>query len=590
MKWAKDIRKTTEQESHTAEVLDAAGTAIPVAADMVDNAEAELLGLSEDSDESEAIISDWDEETDESWSDDDWNDETDDWDDETYDWHDETDDWDDEIDDEPAGPKLLEHAETLVANGQSFSSADSFLEHLLAKARLLDALNHTGRYLAADIFDAMVFDTNPTLKNHIEANFDVGLPGTTADIEPGSLMIRRALGEGKLTHAAVITSLSFSADDSAESSTLEGDRLGFYAQVIEPRQGLQSTFARKVLDSSGQVPFDTLFLRAREQIAPNVLETTGKPRISSREELTEKLVKEIHNKVSFIYDDTVYNCVHQAKNFVLNLIRKRGGYSIITKKYRDSRNNIKPKAWRQSNLIKTAFAKLVRLKKIYVAYDIEKDTPSQIRRKCKWRTEVFIRPNDKTNVRAFLKKNPQYIKAVGMVDKLVFLEGKNPFILRHKLRAGWYIKREKFKKNTEGIYKKIGEEFVSKMRGEQQKEYIRVESGDILYTAQGENLKYRCNRRGAICTGGSFDLRHAVVVHISAKDPRKISLWGSFKSPGSEEDSNKGSLTLKVRALRYKKCGKSPSKIGYARRIIIKVWKLNIPERSSKNKKVKNKN
>ena len=181
------------------------------------------------------------------------------------------------FEDDPNRSQLLDLAETLVAYGVNFSSSDAFLERLLAETGALGMPNYGRHHLAADIFDALVFGADPMLKDSVESSFDVCLPGTIAEIPLGSVMIRRALGEGKLAHTSIIASSTFLPEHVDERFVLENMKPGAYAQVVEANHPLQNRFARRLLDETKQLPLDTVVLIPNLETVQETAQTGGWP-------------------------------------------------------------------------------------------------------------------------------------------------------------------------------------------------------------------------------------------------------------------------------------------------------------------------
>lgn len=176
-----------------------------------------------------------------------------------------------EEDIEATSIELIDIADEILSSGQVPLSSDNFLGRLLSEAGILDMLNYSEHHLAANIFDALVFDANPSLRNKLESVYDVCLPGTPIQEVPlDSLMIRRALGEGKLAHAAVIASPLWRLEDlPSVGLTPEGDQPGWYLQVIEKNHSFQDGFARRVLDDYKQLPLDTIVVTLNAETLQN---------------------------------------------------------------------------------------------------------------------------------------------------------------------------------------------------------------------------------------------------------------------------------------------------------------------------------
>lgn len=88
------------------------------------------------------------------------------------------------------------------------------------------------------------------------------------DVQPGDILVRRALGDGGVAHVALIAAPDREPLDRALAGgwRVEGLRPGAYVRVLEagPRPCLlRDRFARRLLDVRGWLPLDTLVLRPR---------------------------------------------------------------------------------------------------------------------------------------------------------------------------------------------------------------------------------------------------------------------------------------------------------------------------------------
>jgi hypothetical protein len=71
-------------------------------------------------------------------------------------------------------------------------------------------------------------------------------------LQPGDIVIHRALGEGSLARLSVVANGETEQDEA---------RRGVYTQVIEPARSIGEQFVRRIADASGRVPADQIVLR-----------------------------------------------------------------------------------------------------------------------------------------------------------------------------------------------------------------------------------------------------------------------------------------------------------------------------------------
>jgi hypothetical protein len=180
------------------------------------------------------------------------------------------------------GDQLVELAEGALA-GEGPGLLTRILDSLRPgmPASLLPA---DDRRRAAVIFDAFANSRPLVARDHLLRTFDaVAVPGRPpfAELRPGDLLVRRAIGEGGTGHIALIVGPAVVGADQARAAgwRLENVRRGGYVLVVEdgyrPRTRAD-VFARRVVDPAGRAPLDTVVLRVRpgalvtaeEQVAP----------------------------------------------------------------------------------------------------------------------------------------------------------------------------------------------------------------------------------------------------------------------------------------------------------------------------------
>jgi N-acetylmuramoyl-L-alanine amidase len=125
------------------------------------------------------------------------------------------------------------------------------------------------RVLAGALFDAFAARRRPVDRERLAVIFQpVAVPGALLGtrLQPGDLLVRRAIGEGGMGHVAVVVGPDLRPPQQAlaDGWRLEGSRPGRYVQVVEvgphPRPR-GDRFARRLLDPALRLPLDTLVLR-----------------------------------------------------------------------------------------------------------------------------------------------------------------------------------------------------------------------------------------------------------------------------------------------------------------------------------------
>lgn len=179
--------------------------------------------------------------------------------------------------------ELTTLADEALGTGTLPRSPEALLGKVLSKAGVAEALEpldgKSGYALPADIFDAFAYPGREEMRRHFERVFEVvAAPGTTIDdhLEPGDLLLRRALSEGGLAHLSILaTGTVFRLEDlDSAALTPEGGRNGVYAQVVEGGpfpHNTQDRFARRLASESGRLGYDQMILRLRQEVvAPGI--------------------------------------------------------------------------------------------------------------------------------------------------------------------------------------------------------------------------------------------------------------------------------------------------------------------------------
>jgi hypothetical protein len=165
------------------------------------------------------------------------------------------------------GEALVERVDEAIALGEAATGAAALLE--LAAGEDGEAAGEMPP--PATLFDAFAYPRNAGARRRLERWFRlVAPPGRPlrVAVEPGDLLVRRALGDGGMGHVALIAAPDREPLDRALAGgwRVEGMRPGAYVRVVEagPRPCLlRDRFARRLLDARGVLPLDTLVLRPR---------------------------------------------------------------------------------------------------------------------------------------------------------------------------------------------------------------------------------------------------------------------------------------------------------------------------------------
>ncbi len=180
--------------------------------------------------------------------------------------------------DSESGFDLVALADEAIVSGLEKPSATDLLGRLLGETGAAGALGSQNGGVSlspAALFDACT-GGRPSVQRFIEQYFEiVARPGERLeqDLQPGDLYLRRALGEDRLAHLAVLSTGGTVRERNIASNELrvEGKALGWYAEVVETGaapHAMGDRFARRVADENGHMSRDSLILRLRRANSP----------------------------------------------------------------------------------------------------------------------------------------------------------------------------------------------------------------------------------------------------------------------------------------------------------------------------------
>ncbi|NUO07657.1 MAG: S8 family serine peptidase [Candidatus Brocadia sp.] len=170
------------------------------------------------------------------------------------------------------GVELVGLADESISAGKAVLSGGALLHETLSKSGIAETVSPLGAGSfpsPASIFDAFAYGGIPALQRHYEQFFEVvALPGSrlSEPLQRGDVIVRRALGEGRLAHVAIVATPELWSQNQLMEGGLygESERPGFYVQVVEGGSRphtLADSFARRVLDSRGRLYPDSVILR-----------------------------------------------------------------------------------------------------------------------------------------------------------------------------------------------------------------------------------------------------------------------------------------------------------------------------------------
>ena len=180
---------------------------------------------------------------------------------------------------ESADTRLIELADEAVSEGERLTAPGALLHRVLPKIGVEESLNpidKTGdRFISpAVIFDVFSQESSPGLRDHFEKFFQVvALPGQPLreDLQPGDILIRRALGENNTGHLAMIADGEARPPGELTSVGIQPESFseGRYVQVVETGpfpHGSRDQFARKITEEDGRISPYNLLLRFHPEI------------------------------------------------------------------------------------------------------------------------------------------------------------------------------------------------------------------------------------------------------------------------------------------------------------------------------------
>jgi outer membrane protein OmpA-like peptidoglycan-associated protein len=159
---------------------------------------------------------------------------------------------------------MVDIADGLIESGLVEGASETLIRQALSEANVSLWMPSP-----AELFDVFATGGEQVLRQTMEGLYElVGLPGAPLlkPIEAGDILVRRALGEGSLAHAALVdTPELFAREDLLqEGLTPESYTPGWYTRVIEggflPHSRAHG-YARRVLDWNGRVMPGQLVLR-----------------------------------------------------------------------------------------------------------------------------------------------------------------------------------------------------------------------------------------------------------------------------------------------------------------------------------------
>jgi subtilisin family serine protease len=169
-------------------------------------------------------------------------------------------------------------AEMLDVAEEDAISGSSVLDSVLDRVGWTDGSARNNEVSPAALFDAVVFGRG---RGRFQKAFEIiAMPGETPYATPccGDLLVRRALGEGALGHAAVLVDSEGHEVRAAELHPAEHYRSGTFARVIEggpwPHRRAEG-YKRLLFDANGRLPSDSVLLRIRDSLRPNVDSSGG---------------------------------------------------------------------------------------------------------------------------------------------------------------------------------------------------------------------------------------------------------------------------------------------------------------------------
>lgn len=172
------------------------------------------------------------------------------------------------------GESLVGYASEALSAGAEFSSSEALVEAMLERAGLSEQFRPDAQapsLSAAEIFDEFNSPGDTPLTRHYSRFFEVvAYPRTVIQeaLQPGDLLIERALGEGNLARISVVASGETLTEESLAEAELTpaSNTRGLFVQVVEhdgsPR-GLDEQFARRIARPDGRLRPGQMIVRLK---------------------------------------------------------------------------------------------------------------------------------------------------------------------------------------------------------------------------------------------------------------------------------------------------------------------------------------
>lgn len=160
---------------------------------------------------------------------------------------------------------LLELADQIATEGKPLRTAAPILHEIRSRSGLGEA----SVLSAAEVFDLFAYSGDGPVRAQLEQQFEVvALPRTPLQqaLREGDVMVRR--GEGRHAHIAIVAQAELRPYEQLAEAGLqpESRRSGHYVQVVEAgawSHSVADNYARRLTNSVGTLPHDTLVLRPR---------------------------------------------------------------------------------------------------------------------------------------------------------------------------------------------------------------------------------------------------------------------------------------------------------------------------------------
>lgn len=175
---------------------------------------------------------------------------------------------------------IVDVAEHIITADEADLTSAQLLNRLMGGVSVEPTSESTSQLPAfispAVLFDSLAYRKRPSLSQRFANIFEiVGAPGLrlTRPVEPGDLLLRRALGEGQLAHLSILVSGELNGTPALSKAELitEDQRPGMYVHVIEAGpfpHSVEHKFARRLTSRTGWVDHDQMIVRIRPRIAP----------------------------------------------------------------------------------------------------------------------------------------------------------------------------------------------------------------------------------------------------------------------------------------------------------------------------------